>query len=63
MPISLVSGVGLWWLFVALARLPAFVLPSPAAVFLRLVDYLPTGRLWSNFGTTLEEALIGGVIG
>ena len=62
-PISLVSGVGLWWLFVALARLPAFVLPSPAAVFLRLVDYLPTGRLWSNFGTTLEEALIGGVIG
>jgi NitT/TauT family transport system permease protein len=52
-----------WWLFVLLARLPAFVLPTPANVFLRLVDYLPTGRLWSNFGTTIEEALIGGAIG
>jgi len=63
LPISLLSGLLLWWLFVIAARLPAFVLPSPADVFLRLLDYLPTGRLWGHFGTTIEESLLGGAIG
>ncbi len=61
--ISLAVGIGLWWLVVAVTGLPRFVLPTPAEVVLRLVDYLPTGQLQTHIRTTLVEALLGGALG
>jgi len=61
--ISLAAGLALWWLVVAAAGLPKFILPSPAQVVLRLVDYLPTGQLQLHFGATIAEALLGGALG
>ncbi|MBV9121634.1 MAG: ABC transporter permease [Chloroflexi bacterium] len=61
--ISVVLGVALWWLFVGVMRLPAFVLPAPDAVLERAVEYIPSGRLWGHLATTLLEALLGGSLG
>ncbi len=61
--ISLAGGLAIWWLVVIGARLPRFVMPTPAAVLLRLIDYLPTGQLWSHFVATISEAILGGALG
>jgi NitT/TauT family transport system permease protein len=61
--ISLAVGLALWWLVVAVTGLPKFVLPTPAEVFVRLVEYVPTGQLWQHFEATIVEAVIGGVVG
>jgi NitT/TauT family transport system permease protein len=61
--ISLGCGLALWWLMVIATGLPKFVLPTPAEVLARLVDYWPTGQLWQHFEATIVEALIGGMVG
>lgn len=61
--ISLATGIGVWWLVVVATGLPRFVLPTPAAVLLRFLDYLPTGQLWVHVETTVGEALLGGLLG
>jgi len=61
--ISLLCGLGLWWLIVILTGLPKFVLPTPPEVLLRFIDYVPSGQLWLHFRTTIVEALLGGCMG
>ncbi|MFI5267254.1 MAG: ABC transporter permease [Chloroflexota bacterium] len=61
--ISLACGLALWWLVVVATGLPKFVLPTPAEVLARLVDYWPTGQLWLHFQATIVEALLGGMVG
>jgi putative riboflavin transport system permease protein len=61
--ISLVVGLALWWLVVLITGLPKFILPTPGEVLLRLIAYLPGGQLWLHFGTTIQEAILGGCIG
>lgn len=61
--ISLAAGLALWWLVVLATGLPKFILPTPGAVLLRLIDYLPSGQLWLHFRATLVEAVLGGIIG
>jgi NitT/TauT family transport system permease protein len=61
--ISLACGLAVWWLVVAVTRLPKFVLPTPGDVLLRLLDYVPSGQLRGHFAATLTEALVGGAAG
>jgi putative riboflavin transport system permease protein len=60
---SLLAGLGAWWLAARLARLPAFILPSPGRVWQRLVSALQDGTLALNTAGTLAEILLGLVLG
>lgn len=53
--ISLILWQGVVWL----GGYPAFILPSPGAVVVRLGDLLADGSLWFHAGVTLREVLAG----
>ena len=56
---SLLAGLLIWWLIARLAGLPAFVLPSPDAVWRRFLAALADGSLSLHTGATLTEILLG----
>ncbi len=56
---SLLAGLLIWWLIARLAGLPAFVLPSPEAVWRRFLAALTDGSLSLHTGATLTEILLG----
>jgi NitT/TauT family transport system permease protein len=60
---SLLAGLLIWWLIASFAGLPAFVLPSPAAVWRRFLTALTDGSLALHAGATLTEILLGLVLG
>ncbi len=60
---SLLLGLFAWWLAARTAGLPAFILPSPSAVWLRFVSALTDGTLLINTGATLLEVLLGLAVG
>ena len=51
--------VAVWGLTAYLGQYPAFILPSPADVAARFVDYSVSGRLWPHVATTLIEVALG----
>ncbi len=57
--LSILIAIALWALVVDWANLPAFVLPSPAAVWHKLMQTLTDGTLLKNAAVTLVEVLIG----
>jgi NitT/TauT family transport system permease protein len=57
--ISLALFLLLWQGTVTLTRLPAFILPSPADVWLRFLRALADGSLLFHTGVTLFEILLG----
>ncbi len=56
---SLLVGLFVWWLVSVISHLPAFILPSPAEVWVRLLSALSDGTLVANTGVTLLEVLLG----
>jgi NitT/TauT family transport system permease protein len=60
---SLLLGLLIWWLVSRFAGLPAFVLPSPGAVWRRFMVALTDGSLALHTGSTLAEVLLGLVLG
>jgi len=56
---SLLVGLCAWWLVSSTAHLPAFILPSPIAVWLRFLSALSDGTLVTNTSVTLLEVLLG----
>jgi len=56
---SLWVGVLAWWLIAKLTGLPAFILPSPSAVWNRFLSALADGSLLLHSGATLTEVLLG----
>jgi NitT/TauT family transport system permease protein len=54
-----VVGLVAWWLTASTAGLPAFILPSPAGVWLRFLDAVGDGSLAFHTGATLTEILLG----
>lgn len=56
---SLLAGLLAWWLTADFAGLPAFVLPSPEAVWKRFVIAVADGSLLTHTGATLTEILLG----
>jgi len=61
--ISLLAALVLWELATRLWDLPAFILPSPGRVWLRLLRALGDGSLLRHAWVTLQEVLIGLTIG
>jgi NitT/TauT family transport system permease protein len=60
---SALAGLLLWWLVARAGNLPAFILPSPGAVWQRFLSALEDGSLLSNTGVTLVEVLQGLLFG
>ena len=56
---SLLAALGLWSLVAQTAGLPAFILPSPLAVWLRFLSAASDGSLLLHTGVTLSEILLG----
>jgi NitT/TauT family transport system permease protein len=48
-----------WQAIVALGRLPAFILPTPAAVAARFVGAWLDGTMWPHAATTISEVVLG----
>jgi len=62
-PLSLLLAVGFWYLVVYLANFPAYILPSPNLVWARMLRTLGNGSLLRHSLVTLEEVLLGLVLG
>ena len=56
-PLTFVAMVGLWWAAVEAFKIPAYLLPGPGSVFMRLVT--DAGVLWGHSKITLSEILLG----
>ena len=56
-PLTFAAMVGVWWGAVVVFRIPACLLPGPAAVFRRMVTDAP--MLWTHSQVTLIEILLG----
>lgn len=56
-PLTFVAMVLLWWAVVVVFRIPAYLLPGPDKVFVRLVS--DAGVLWMHSQVTLTEVLLG----
>jgi NitT/TauT family transport system permease protein len=61
--ISIVAALALWELALRVWDLPAFILPAPSRVWLRLLSALGDGSLLRHAWVTLQEVLIGLTIG
>jgi NitT/TauT family transport system permease protein len=61
--ISFTVGLFAWWLVCRLSGLPAFILPSPGLVWTRFLRALADGSLLLNAAVTLEEVLLGLLVG
>ncbi|QUW17831.1 ABC transporter permease [Agrococcus sp. Marseille-Q4369] len=61
--IYLVLFIGLWWGYAVGADVPAFLLPTPDAVWQSLVAMSGEGILWSNFAATFRSVALGFVVG
>jgi NitT/TauT family transport system permease protein len=58
-PVSLLIGILVWELVVRLGDFPAFILPSPALVWQKLIQSLADGTLLRHSLVTLQEVVIG----
>jgi len=56
---SLLIGLFGWWLAARASGLPAFILPSPGAVWARFLRALGDGSLLFHAGVTLLEIMLG----
>jgi len=62
-PISILAGVAIWQAITVWAGFPAFILPAPVLVWLRFMRALSDGSLLRNSWTTLQEVLLGLLLG
>ncbi|HVV93338.1 MAG TPA: ABC transporter permease [Hyphomicrobiales bacterium] len=58
-PVLCALFVLVWWGYVALSGISAFILPTPAAVWHAWVDLLFSGRAWANTAVTVYETVVG----
>ena len=56
-PLTFAAMIGLWSASVAMFKIPAYLLPGPAAVFGRVVT--DAGMLWQHSLVTLTEIVLG----
>lgn len=51
--------VGIWWTYVDISKISAFILPSPAAVWSAWLDLLWSQRAWTDAFMTAYATLVG----
>jgi NitT/TauT family transport system permease protein len=61
--ISSTTALVVWWLFTKYSEVPAFIFPSPGAVWNRFVSILLDGSLIYHTMITLLEVLLGLLLG
>ncbi len=61
--ITILLALALWQGLVMATRLPAYILPGPALVWDRFLRAMADGSLPQNFAVTLEEVLLGLLLG
>lgn len=61
--VSILAVLGAWALIVSIAKIPAFLLPSPAVVWKKFLTVLLDGTLLTNTLVTLNEVLLGLLLG
>jgi NitT/TauT family transport system permease protein len=61
--VSLSAALVIWLAIVAIADLPAFILPSPGQVWDRFLRALADGSLARHMWVTLQEVLLGLLVG
>jgi NitT/TauT family transport system permease protein len=57
--LSLLVGLLIWEAAVRITGLPAFILPSPQQVWIRLAEVLGNGTLWRHTWVTTREVILG----
>jgi NitT/TauT family transport system permease protein len=57
------AALGLWQMLVSLKILDAFFVSRPSDIAQRVLSWVVSGSLWRHLGTTLEESLLGLLIG
>jgi NitT/TauT family transport system permease protein len=62
-PVSLLAGLALWQILASVLGLPVFILPGPGLVWERLLRTLQDGSLLRHTWYTLEEVMIGLLLG
>lgn len=60
---ALAAGIVIWWLFATFSGVPAYVLPTPQAVWARAVDLFVNNSVQIHIAQTVAEVLQGAVIG
>ncbi len=55
--------LALWQGLVAAGRLDPFFVSRPSAIVARIGSWISSGTLWAHLATTLEESLLGLVVG
>jgi len=61
--LSILLFIGIWQILFILLKLPAFILPSPAMVWVKFLEVLKNGLWWRNLSYTLLELSLGLLIG
>jgi NitT/TauT family transport system permease protein len=62
-PLTIIVTLALWQVLILWLKFPAFILPGPGLVWLRFLRALADGSLLSNTWTTLQEVLLGLLLG
>ena len=57
------AGLGLWQTLVSLKVLDVFFVSRPSDIGQRIAQWVVTGSLWGHLATTLEESLLGLLVG
>ena len=57
--IAVCSIVGVWSLYISVATVPEFLLPTPQSVGLALWQLVASGDIWAHLSATLSVVLIG----
>ena len=55
--------IALWWIYVAVKHVPAYILPSPPKVWSSLVKMFVKGTVYAHLWTTTYEVILGFQIG
>jgi len=63
LPVSILFAIGVWEVVTRMGDFPAFILPSPGLVWIRLTQVIRDGSLLRNTLITLGEVLTGLTLG
>ena len=55
--------IAIWWIYVAVKHVPAYILPSPPKVWNSLVKMFVKGTVYAHLWTTTSEVILGFVVG
>ena len=55
--------IAIWWIYVAVKHVPAYILPSPPKVWNSLVKTFVKGTVYAHLWTTTYEVILGFVVG